>query len=186
MLQIEPIAPVGLNQAYSFTGDHGIAQQQHTDSGAQVFGTTTFIPAVSSQRFTPLQSQLNRAQVGCFPVLDQTHRVFVVYDQAAAVPPSTFGPTSDRKVTLRATEGVTDRVGVPPANNEVEILSLNPRQHDRIMKRRRARAKLVADGRIPTHRRPYQYESRHEHAMRRSRSVTGRFITSSKIEKLVT
>ncbi|CAJ0935181.1 unnamed protein product, partial [Mesorhabditis belari] len=63
----------------------------------------------------------------------------------------------------------------PPPTNTIYV---NPRQYDRIMKRRVMRAKLEAAGKIPrigTKRKGYLHESRHLHAQRRVRGEGGKF-----------
>ncbi|KAL0273076.1 UNVERIFIED_CONTAM: hypothetical protein PYX00_005835 [Menopon gallinae] len=80
-----------------------------------------------------------------------------------------------------AAGGAFPRVPIPVAAEllEEEPLYVNAKQYRRILKRRQARAKLEAEGKIPKERPKYLHESRHRHAMNRIRGEGGRFHSGS-------
>ncbi|KAJ3064245.1 Transcriptional activator [Podochytrium sp. JEL0797] len=75
----------------------------------------------------------------------------------------------------------------PPGQKPDEPMYVNAKQFHRILKRREARAALMArikpslEGKPAT---PYAHESRHKHAMRRPRGPGGRFLSAAELAAL--
>ncbi|XP_074641144.1 uncharacterized protein LOC141898899 [Tubulanus polymorphus] len=72
----------------------------------------------------------------------------------------------------------SENITVVRIDDDNAPLYVNAKQYHRILKRREARAKLEASGRLPKYRQKYLYESRHKHALNRRRNSNGNFTKS--------
>nr|CAG8443171.1 6571_t:CDS:2 [Entrophospora candida] len=67
---------------------------------------------------------------------------------------------------------------------QLDFLSINPKQRNRIIKRRFARERFEKKHGFSKQRKPYIHESRHVHALRRPRGPGGRFLNANQMAEI--
>lgn len=166
--------PIMLLMPTQSTGQGG--QTVYTTQAIATGGNTATATIDASGQATMITSNVedenNQAAALQQQAAQQAQQVQLVHQQGVTVTQTAANQLLQQTAAQQSSASMT-------AVGPEEPLYVNAKQYNRILKRRQARGRLEAQGRIPKERRKYLHESRHQHAIKRVRNAGGRFYSAS-------
>ncbi|XP_021720491.1 nuclear transcription factor Y subunit A-3-like [Chenopodium quinoa] len=152
------------------TQSMSFAQSGYNTHGKHESGEYKFNFSMGTQDYTlpPLQTDFNQAVPQFAVTFPDQHYNSVM---------STYAPQAVMVGIMPA------RVPLPLDFSASDPIYVNAKQYHGILRRRQHRAKLEAQNKLAKNRKPYLHESRHQHALKRTRGSGGRFLNMKKLQE---